>query len=99
MTAEELAQLFHETYEELAPNYGYSTRKSSAVAWKDVPEPNKSLMIAVAEKILEKLEGWKLVERYCHSFKDNDFRLVFKRNDQVLEVSITKEVYDSFSSN
>lgn len=56
MTAEQLAQLFHDTYEELAPNYGYTTRKSSAVPWSEVPEPNKSLMIAVAEKVLEKLE-------------------------------------------
>jgi hypothetical protein len=59
MTAEELAKLFHETYEELAPDFGYSTRKSSAVPWEDVPEPNKSLMIAVAEKVLEKIEALK----------------------------------------
>jgi hypothetical protein len=51
---EELAQKFHDTYERLAPNYGYTTRQSSAVAWKDVPEPNKSLMIAVAAEILGK---------------------------------------------
>jgi hypothetical protein len=53
MTAEELAQLFHETYERLAPNYGYTTRTSSAVEWRNVPEPNKSLMIAVAKEVLE----------------------------------------------
>jgi phosphatidylethanolamine-binding protein (PEBP) family uncharacterized protein len=51
--AELLAKLFHETYERLAPNYGYTTRKSSAVAWEDVPEPNKSLMIAVADHVLD----------------------------------------------
>jgi hypothetical protein len=56
MNAEELAKFFHDTYEELAPNYGYTTRKSSAEPWSDVPEPNKSLMIAVAEKVLEKLK-------------------------------------------
>jgi hypothetical protein len=59
MTAEELAKLFHETYEELAPNYGYTTRRSSAVSWEDVPEPNKSLMIAVAKRVLEKIEALK----------------------------------------
>jgi hypothetical protein len=59
MTAEELAKLFHETYEELAPNYGYTTRRSSAVPWEDVPEPNKSLMIAVAKRVLEKIEELK----------------------------------------
>ena len=56
MTAEELAQLFHETYERLAPEYGYTTRKTSAVPWSEVPEPNKSLMIAVAEKVMEELK-------------------------------------------
>jgi len=59
MTAEELAKFFHETYEELAPNYGYTTRRSSAVPWEDVPEPNKSLMIAVAKRVLEKIEALK----------------------------------------
>ena len=59
MTAEELAKFFHDTYEELAPNYGYTTRRSSAVPWEEVPEPNKSLMIAVAERVLEKIEALK----------------------------------------
>ncbi len=31
VTPEQLAQLFHETYEELAPQHGYATRKRSAV--------------------------------------------------------------------
>jgi len=54
MTAEELAKLFHETYERLAPYYGYTTRRSSALPWERVPEPNKSLMIEVAEVVLSK---------------------------------------------
>ncbi len=56
MTAEELAQKFHETYELLAPLYNYQTRKASAVPWKDVPENNKHLMIAVASEILQLLK-------------------------------------------
>jgi hypothetical protein len=56
MTAEELAKLFHDTYEELAPGFGYRTREASAVPWSDVPEPNKSLMIAVADKVLERIK-------------------------------------------
>jgi len=52
--AEELAQQFHETYERLAPQYNYQTRKASAVPWSDVPENNKRLMIAVCTEILEK---------------------------------------------
>ena len=56
MTAEGLAQLFHETYERLAPSYGYETRTASAKPWTDVPEPNRGLMIAVAGEVLEHLE-------------------------------------------
>jgi len=52
MNAEQLAKKFHDTYEELAPQFGYVTREESRKAWEDVPEPNKLLMIAVAGKIL-----------------------------------------------
>lgn len=51
-TPDQLAQRFHETYERLAPSYGYATRQASAVPWRDVPEPNKSLMVAVCGEIL-----------------------------------------------
>ena len=47
MDAESLARLFHETYERLAPEHGYETRKASAVPWEQVPQKNKALMIAV----------------------------------------------------
>lgn len=49
---EQLAQRFHETYERLAPHYGYETRKESAVPWDKVPEQNRQLMIAVCESII-----------------------------------------------
>jgi uncharacterized protein HemY len=52
MDAEQLARLFHETYEELAPRFNYETRKASAKPWEEVPKSNKNLMIAVAERIL-----------------------------------------------
>ena len=52
MNAEQLAGLFHETYEELAPDFNYQTRKASAKPWSGVPENNKRLMIAVAEKVI-----------------------------------------------
>lgn len=51
--AEQLAQFFHETYEQLAPAFGYKTREASAVPWADVPEKNKHLMIAVAGEVLK----------------------------------------------
>lgn len=51
--AEELAQLFHETYEELAPEHGYETREASRKPWSEVPENNRNLMIAVCSRILD----------------------------------------------
>lgn len=47
----ELAQKFHEHYEKLAPNFSYKTRPENAVPWKDVPENNKQLMIAVVQAL------------------------------------------------
>ncbi len=47
-----LAQQFHDTYELLAPLFGYETRRQSAVPWSEVPEPNRSLMIATCEELI-----------------------------------------------
>lgn len=51
-----LAQLFHETYERLAPQLGYETRKESAKPWTEVPENNRKLMTAVCAEILKHTE-------------------------------------------
>lgn len=53
----QVARLFHETYERLAPSFGYETRKASAVQWDDVPEQNRRLMVAVADEVLRALVG------------------------------------------
>lgn len=53
MDAEQIAQAFHEAYERLAPDFGYKTREASAKPWSDVPGPNKSLMIAVVQSLLD----------------------------------------------
>lgn len=52
-TAEQMAERFHETYERLAPDYGYETRRDSAVPWPEVPDQNRALMVAVCKEILE----------------------------------------------
>ena len=49
---EALAQRFHEAYERLAPHYHYETRRESAVPWSEVPEPNRSLMVAAAAEVI-----------------------------------------------
>ena len=46
-TAEQMAKFFHETYERLAPSFGYETRKASAVPWEEVPEKKRQLMVEV----------------------------------------------------
>lgn len=57
LSPETVAQTFHEAYERLAPDFGYATRKASAVPWADVPEPNRSLMVAVAGEVLATLDA------------------------------------------
>lgn len=51
MPAEALARRFHETYERLAPSFGYRTREASAKPWDEVPEDNRNLMIAVCAEL------------------------------------------------
>lgn len=55
--AEALARRFHETYERLAPSFGYKTREESAVPWEEVLERNQRLMIAVCAEILRGAAG------------------------------------------
>ena len=50
--AERVAQRFHETYERLAPDFGYRTREASAKPWAEVPEQNRGLMVAVCAELL-----------------------------------------------
>ncbi|MDP9350383.1 MAG: hypothetical protein M3P51_02405 [Chloroflexota bacterium] len=59
MTGEQLAKLFHETYERLAPKHGYQTREASAKPWEEVPEQNKALMIETCDYILGVITGGK----------------------------------------
>lgn len=53
MTREEqIAKAFHDSYERLAPEHNYETRKASAKPWEEVPEDNRNLMIAVVTELL-----------------------------------------------
>lgn len=53
--AASVAKLFHETYERLAPAFGYETREETRVPWEKVPERNKHLMIAATAEVLAML--------------------------------------------
>ena len=52
--AEYIAREFHEAYERLAPAHNYETREASAKPWKEVPEDNRNLMMAVVSELLDK---------------------------------------------
>jgi len=52
--AEKLARLFHDTYERLAPEYGYETREDTKKF--DPNSNNGRLMIAVCEQISRTLK-------------------------------------------
>jgi len=54
MNAVELAKLFHDTYEELAPSFGYETRTETRQF--NETTPNGKLMIAVCGVILKTFE-------------------------------------------
>lgn len=73
MTAEELAQLFHETYERLAPSFRYKTREASAKPWAEVPEQNKKLMTAVCEEVMDRLDA-SLCFRNRGSTKESEIK-------------------------
>lgn len=51
--AELLAELFHKTYEQLAPQFGYQTRQDTKRF--DRNSPNGKLMLAVCAKVLRAL--------------------------------------------
>lgn len=53
MTPLELATLFHETYERLAPDFGYTTRPETRAFNPETP--NGRLMVAVCAEIMGKL--------------------------------------------
>ncbi len=57
LEGEALAKRFHEVYERLAPDFGYETRRESAVPWEQVPEQNRDLMVAVCDEIARTLLG------------------------------------------
>jgi hypothetical protein len=52
--AERIAQAFHETYERLALDHGYTTREAGAKPWAEVPEANRALMVAVVGELLDR---------------------------------------------
>lgn len=93
---EEVAKLFHETYERLAPSFGYETRKASAVPWENVPDNNKKLMIAVVGEVLKFLASpTEDVEKYVRKelgWSDEMAFTIFKESHADLALRLAKEL-------
>ena len=48
--------------------------------------------VGVAER-----DPWSLIERWCERYP-HDWRLLFRRGDEVLEVSVPEEVWRAFDA-
>lgn len=59
-----IARWFHEEYEHLAPMYGWHTQEASRVAWDDLPDNQRRLMVHVV--------GNMLAARVVHARAGND---------------------------
>jgi hypothetical protein len=57
MSPEQLAELFHSTYERLAPAFGWRTKKGCNVPFIQLPQRNKALMIATCQTVLNALQN------------------------------------------
>jgi len=56
MSPEQLAELFHSTYERLAPAFGWRTKKGCNVPFAQLPQRNKALMVATCQTVLNALQ-------------------------------------------
>ena len=53
--AEELAEWFHDNYEEVSLKHGWKTQANCQVRFIDLPETNKKTMIEVCQRLFNKL--------------------------------------------
>ena len=74
MNAKELAKKFHDIYEELAPEFGYKTRKDT----KEFSEhtSNGQLMIATCKKLLDELPHERIVKPIFTEDRLNELKLL-----------------------
>lgn len=56
VSAEQLAELFHHYHQALAPDFG-AAGNSQSESWKDVPQQEKSRMVAAARLALLELHA------------------------------------------
>lgn len=95
--AHKLAVLFHDTYERLAPKYGYETRKDTK---KFKPTtPNGKLMIAVASEVLAKQTKQPIPEKVHEDwfFKlPSKYFIQLQKEWNEINLKITLKAYDNY---
>lgn len=91
MTDEQMAQLFHEQYELLAPTFGYLTRPESRKPWSEVPAQNKALMVAVCIKVREALQAASAAPA-CYCYTPEHVEAILKPEGEPTQVK--EEVID-----
>ncbi len=55
LTPKLLARVFHEEYEAHAAEHGWSTHPATRVSYDELPESNRTLMEATAERVIARL--------------------------------------------
>jgi len=58
--AREVARLFHDAYERLAPGYGWTTNAATAVEWDKLPTANRELMVHVVNVVLDEIGYYRI---------------------------------------
>ena len=75
MNEEVLAEWLHNNYEEISKEQKWETQKKCRVKFKDLPEENKKVMLALAKRILKR-KGLKLISYVCpmcnYEFKEKE---------------------------
>ena len=68
-SAEYVAKAFHDAYEEFAPQFGYETRKESAVPWDEVSENYRNLMLAVVQRLMGTCISCTIPDKFVQRFE------------------------------
>jgi hypothetical protein len=87
--ASELALLFHNTYEKLAPTFGYETRQDTKEF--DFKSNNGKLMVAVCSEVIK----WQQ-EQDKNKYSEEDLKEAFKGGGKMSWTDINQETQEPY---
>lgn len=70
ITAEQMAELLHDTYERLAPAYGLPDDRLNACPWDQLPDTSRALMAEATASVLYWLLGRGVLEQGPVTYED-----------------------------